>query len=117
MAADSLEAAFASFRQEYNSLTTQLQDSSVFDDPKKAADLARRHRNLGELQAVFDEQQKVQQEIAENTELSTTEEGELREMAKLELASLQERLPALQQQLDDLLIPSDPDESKNAMLE
>lgn len=117
MAADTLEATFASFRSEYEQLTHQLQDSSIFDDPKKAASLHRQHRKLAELLTVRDEQEKVLREIQENRDLSGSEDPEMAEMAKEELTRLEARLPELEQQLDELLLPQDPDESKNAILE
>ncbi|MEI6478211.1 MAG: peptide chain release factor 1 [bacterium] len=117
MAADSLEAAFASFRKEYDQLTVQLQDPSVFDDNQKAAGLSRQHRKLENLLALFDEQQQVKAQIEGNVELLNGSDPELAEMAKLENAELEERLPAIEQQLEDLLLPQDPDESKNAIIE
>ena len=117
MPADSLEAAFASFRQEYEALSLQLQDSTLFDDPKKAADLHRQHRRLEELLAIFDEKQKISQAISDNQELATSDDAELSEMAQQEIAELEIKLPPLEQQLEELLLPRDPDESKNAILE
>lgn len=117
MAADSLEAAFASFRAEYNSLTIQLQDSKIFDDPKAAATLARQHRRLEDLLRLFDKKQAIVKDIQENTELANSETGELQEMARAELSELQIQLPNVEQELDELLLPRDPDEAKNAILE
>ena len=115
MATSPLEATFASFREEYESLSHALQKSDLFQDPEQAATLSRQHRKLGNLLALYDEGQRLTKQIEENREL--TSDPELGEMARQELPELEKRQQELDQQIEELLIPSDPDESKNVILE
>lgn len=112
----SLEAAFAALRTEYSDLSKALQDASLYDDPDKAAKLNRRHKKLEDMLAVFDESEKVDQQLAETHELANGSD-ELAEMAHLELPHLEQRKKELDEQVEELLIPRNPDESKNAILE
>jgi len=115
MDTSSLEATFANFKAEYQSLTLALQDSAIFDDPKKAADVSRQHHHLEELIALYEESQRLERQIAENRELAS--DPEMGEMASAELPELEASRLATEIKLEDMLLPRDPDESKNAILE
>lgn len=112
----SLEAAFTALRTEYSELSQALQDASLYDDPEKAAKLSRRHKKLEEMLAVFDENEKVTLQLEENHDLANGND-ELAEMARAELPELEKRKIELDAHLEDLLLPRNPDESKNAILE
>ena len=116
MATDSLETTFASFRAEYAALSQQLQDSAIFEDPERAAKLSRQHRKLEDLLAIYDQLQKVETDLIANTELLNGND-ELAEMARAEMNSLETEQTRLHQELEDHLLPHDPDESKNAIIE
>jgi peptide chain release factor 1 len=117
MAAPTLEQTFASFREEYNSLSAQLQDSSIFNDPARAATVARQHRKLEELLSLYDQRTRIDQQLADNQELISSGDESLADLARLENEELQVQATELDQKLEDLLLPRDPDESKNAILE
>lgn len=117
MAAIALEQTFASFREEYQSLSVQLQDSALFNDPARAAQIARQHRKLENLLEIYDRRQRIDQQIQDNQELITSGDETLAEMARMDNDELTTQLTQLDQQLEDLLLPRDPDEAKNAILE
>jgi peptide chain release factor 1 len=112
-----LEATFASFRTEYEALSLQLQESGLFSDPIAAAKIARQHRKLEDLLALYERTLLIRQQVNGNNELITSGDPELMEMAREENTSLEGELAEREQQLEDLLLPRDPDESKNAILE
>ena len=106
-----------SLRAEYNELSLALQSSSLYDDPKHAADLSRRHRKLEELLALTDEENSLSKQIQESEELAIGDDPELASMASTELIALHARKEELATILEDMLLPRNPDESKNVILE
>ena len=115
MPAHSLEATFASFKQEHDSLSETLQESTLFDDPERAAKLHKQYSKLGDLLTSFEALKEVQKQLQENQELLS--DPEMAEMARAEITGLQEKEAAMTLALEELLIPTDPDESKDAILE
>lgn len=117
MAESSLEASFARYRTEFEELNERLQNPALFEDPTKAAALHREQRKLGDLLAIYDELQNVSQQLADNQEFLRSEDTDLVDMARQEIALLEPRESELKQKLEDLLLPSNPDEQKDAILE
>jgi peptide chain release factor 1 len=113
--AEALDATFARFREEHQRLSEALSDSSLFDNPKAAAELSRQHRRLDELLTAYDERARLGRQILENTELS--HDPTLAEMVAADNAELQPKVAALDAALEELLLPRDPDEGRNAILE
>ena len=117
MAESTLEASFARYRSEYDALSATLQDSALFNEPGKAAALHREHRKLGDLLGVYDELQNISQQLADNREFLGSDDADLVDMARAEIVQLEVREAELSQKLEDLLLPSDPDEQKDVILE
>jgi len=115
MATDLLNAV-APLRAEYSELSRTLQESSLFDDPKRAANISRRHRQLEEILACADAYQKAAQQLLETTEMAAGTD-ELAEMARLELPDLEKNQISTEAALEDLLLPRDPNENKNVIME
>jgi len=92
-----------------------LSDPASVRDQAKFRALTREHAELSEVVAAFRQYKKVGEEIAGNRELLA--DPELREMAREELPGLEARQEELGQQLRLLLLPKDPNDSKNVILE
>lgn len=103
-------------RAEYNELSLKLQDSSLYDDAENAATISRRHRKLEEALELFDGYLQIEKQLAEAEELAAAGD-ELAEMAQAELEPLRDRLSKLDEQIEDFLLPHNPDESKNVIIE
>jgi peptide chain release factor 1 len=116
MTPPSLESAFANFRSEYDELSITLQDNELFNDPEKAAKLHRQHRKLADLLGLYDESVAVDQQLQEAKEMANSD-PDMAEMAREEIEGLETRKTQLDQQLEEMLLPRDPDESKNAIME
>ena len=114
MAAD-LGPAFERFRTEHRLLSEQLSDSKLFDDPTAAAKISRQHSKLSELLEMYDRRQRTAALLVQNSELLG--DPSLGEMALLEFEELTLALAKLDTELEDRLLPRDPDESKDAILE
>ncbi|MDW7644985.1 MAG: peptide chain release factor 1 [Desulfuromonadales bacterium] len=94
-----------------------LSDPSVMANQEKFRQLTKEHADLSELVEVYREYKKVTEEIAGNRELLRDADTDLREMAQAELPELEDRRDALDQQLMVLLLPKDPRDEKNVILE
>ena len=77
-------------------------------------------KELGELEPValkYKEYQKATEEMEQAKEMLEQDDEELRELAKMEISDLEERLPALENELKVLMLPKDPNDDKNVILE
>ena len=89
-----------------------------YDDPAKAARLLKEQRELEPVVTAYRSYLREKQTIADLLEmLSEPQEPELRELCQEELSEAKERLPQLEQQLKLLLLPKDPNDGKDVILE
>lgn len=95
-----------------------ITDPEVIGDMERYVKLTREYKDLEEITTAADEYKKALGTIEESRMiLDTEEDAELKEMAQLELDELTEKLPVLEQQIKLLLVPADPEDSKNIILE
>jgi peptide chain release factor 1 len=98
-------------------LEARLADSATAG---KAVELAKIGKELSELRPVVEAgqtYQKTQRAIEEARELTRDADLELSALAKAELPELEQKLAAIEQEIRTLLLPKDPTDSKNAILE
>ncbi len=88
-----------------------------FDDPKKAGELTREHRQLDTLLKNWDLYQKQVTELADSREMSTCGDPELEAMATAEIPIVQRRLSELENLVQVAILPPDPLEGRDALLE
>lgn len=102
----------------YLELENMSQRPDFYDDPKKAAALLKEQRNLQPVVTAFRRYCQVQRTMEEALEmLSGSLDPELRELCQEELDDCKEQLPILEQELKILLLPKDPNDDKNVILE
>ncbi|WP_457630905.1 peptide chain release factor 1 [Oceanithermus sp.] len=101
--------------EEYNVLESELGDPEVLADAARFREKSRRYAELGEIIEAFREYRQVQEHLEEARELAG--DPELGEMAREEAAELEEKLAALEKRLELLLLPRDPADAKNAIVE
>jgi peptide chain release factor 1 len=105
-------------KNRFSDITTEMSDPSVATDPRKMAKLGREHTSLREIVRHIDEYLSVVKEIADLKELITLEgEDDLVEMAKDELVDLESDLPIKEDDLRLMLIPKNPEDTKDAIIE
>ncbi len=92
-----------------------LCDPAVLGDPRKLNELNRERSRLEPVVREFERYQALLTQIADNREMLT--DPELGALAKEELPSLEEELAELERSLQILLLPQDPDDDKNTVLE
>ncbi len=101
----------------YKGLQDELNQPEVAGDPKRYAALAKQLARLEKIVIPYKEYQSVEQDIASNKELLNESDAELAQMAKEELVQLRKRQHALQEELKLKLLPQDPNDEKNIILE
>ncbi len=93
-------------------------DPEIHKDQQRAAETMREHTRLARIVQVWDTVTALEREIEENRELAETEpDKDLRSMAEEELNTLVPRLEEEQKKLKMLLIPADPLDGKNTIVE
>ena len=94
-----------------------VMDPNLVKDAKKYKDTMREHGYLSEVCALYDEYKKVLSGIQDAKEMITAEDdADMREMAREELKELEERQPALEEEIKLKLVPPDPLDEKNIIL-
>lgn len=108
----------AQIEKSYEELTEQISSPEIMTDMKAYAKAMKQHRSLGEIVEKYREVKKMQEDLAGARDLvSLADDDEMREMANLEIASLEERIPTVEEDLKVLLLPKDPNDEKNVILE
>ncbi|MDA3902488.1 MAG: peptide chain release factor 1 [Desulfuromusa sp.] len=94
-----------------------LSDPAVISDQKRYRELAKEHADLTEVVMVYSKYKQICNEIEGNRELLQDNDPEMKELAKGELPGLEEHQAELEEQLRLLLLPQDPNDEKNIILE
>ena len=95
-----------------------VMDPNLVKDQKKYKDTMREHGYLTEVCALYDEYKKVLQGIQDAKEMITAEDdAEMKEMAREELKELEEKQPKIEEEIKLKLVPPDPLDEKNIILE
>ena len=101
----------------YEELGQQLSDPNLVSDQKKFQAIAKQHRDLEPTVDTFRQYRSVQQAVADAKAMLAEDDPEIRAMATDELATLEPRLAATEDQLKLLLLPKDPNDEKNIVIE
>ncbi len=118
MAENTLLEKVLSLQDKYKKLEEQLADPEVIGDMKKFVQLNKDYKELQPIIAAGLEYKRLVEELAQAKDILMNEKDEdLKDMAKEEIAEIEPKLPEMEQQIKLLLIPADPDDSKNAMVE
>ena len=118
MAENSLIEKVLSLKEKYAQLQAQLSDPDVISDMKKYVQLNKEYKELAPIIEAGDRYKKMLDDYdAAKDILANEKDDELREMAKEEISESEPKLPEMEQASKLLLIPADPQDSKNAILE
>ncbi len=101
----------------FQELSERLSTREIFQNPAEYRRIAKEHAHLKEILEVYGRYRDLERQIEENQELLAEEEEELREMARTEIQDLKERLQKAEKELTLLLLPEDPNDEKNILLE
>lgn len=113
-----IEAKLEQVKERFEEVTAAMSDPSVYDDPDRYTELTKEHSDLKELVDLYEEWKDIKSQIAGNKELiEEGEDSEITEMAELDNEELKPRLKELEESIKFKLIPKDPDDSKNVIVE
>jgi len=102
----------------YEELMQELNNPSVAEDQNRFRKLMKEQADLADLVEAYTQYKKAKQTVEESLALLEEEsDEEMREMAKEELSDAKKRIEQLEQELKILLLPKDPNDDKNIMLE
>ncbi|MBQ4298855.1 MAG: peptide chain release factor 1 [Bacteroidales bacterium] len=118
MAENSLLEKVLSLQDKYKKLEEQLADPEVIADMKKFVQLNKDYKELQPIIAAGLEYKRLMDELSQAKDILMNEKDEdLKEMARDEIAEIEPKIPDIEQNIKLLLIPADPDDGKNAMVE
>jgi len=103
--------------ERYEDLGRQLGSEEIVNDHLAYQKIAKQHRDLQPVVNKFREYQQIQRGIADSNAMLTEADAEIRAMAEEELAELEARLPKVEEELKLLLLPKDPNDEKNVIVE
>jgi peptide chain release factor 1 len=101
----------------YIELEGMMSDPQLVGQQREYAKVAKERSDLEEIVVCYREWRKVEEEIADNRQLMDENDEAMRELVKEELASLRERKEALETKLKFLILPKDPNDAKNVIVE
>ncbi len=109
---------FANLEERRLELEAQLSDPKVIADNARFREVAKNHAQVTRLHEAYSRYQQVMRELEESRQLLREEDDEeLLELAKSEVADLGARAAQLEQDLRVMLLPKDPNDDKNILLE
>lgn len=102
----------------FEEVSNLIVDPNVISDVKRYVKLNKEYKDLKKIVDVFENYKNVVENIQSSKEiLSGNEDAELKEMAKMELEELEPKKEQLEEEIKMLLIPKDPEDSKNVIIE
>ncbi|WP_320008910.1 peptide chain release factor 1 [Maridesulfovibrio sp.] len=110
-------AKLEEIERSFMDLEQELADPEVYNNQDRYRKVTMAHSELGDVVAVFREYKKLSADLEENKEMAKDSDPEIREMAEMEIAEIKERLPELEEELKLSLLPKDPMDGKNIILE
>ncbi len=108
----------AQIETRYEELTNELSSPELLSNPAAYGKAAKQHRSLGELVAKYRSWKTLNEELTGAREMmEQAEDEEMRELARVEIEVLQAQLEQADTDLKLRLIPQDPNDEKNVILE
>ncbi|MBP5274954.1 MAG: peptide chain release factor 1 [Abditibacteriota bacterium] len=104
--------------QRFLELEKQMADPSVFSEPKKYQQIAKQHAELEDIVVKYREYKKITEEIKATEEmLSEKLDDDMKQLCQDELRELKAKIPSLEEQMKLMLVPRDPNDDKNVIVE
>ena len=105
-------------KSRFEEISTLITDPNVIADQGRYVKLSKEYKDLENLMQARDEYSRLLTNLNESKQILLNEDdAELKEMARDEVAACEARKPELEEEIKIMLIPKEPEDSKNAMLE
>src|SRR5262249_8406180 len=112
-----LDDRMAALESEYAAAESELADPAPLSDPDRLRELSRRHKELGEIVRTLRDLTNSREDVAAAREMLTESAGDDRELMRKELDEAETRVHELEERLQTLLLPKDPNEGRNVIME
>jgi len=110
-------AKLESLERKYEELERQLSDPEILGDQERYRKLAKAHADLSEVVTAFRKHKQLSRDLEDNLELAQDPDPDMRDLAQSETRGIREALTELEENLKLLLLPKDPMDEKNILLE
>jgi peptide chain release factor 1 len=105
-------------KEKYDEINVQLSSPELMSDQKKLIELSKKRSDYEDIVNAYNEYQQVTKDISDNQEIVSSDEDEdFKELARAELEELEERKLQLEEEIKVLLIPKDPNDDRNVIVE
>ncbi|MDM8540308.1 peptide chain release factor 1 [Desulfococcaceae bacterium HSG9] len=108
---------FSGIEKRFNEVETLLSNPEIIRDIKAYQNYSREHAELNKLVTVFRLYQNVEKGLEESAELLKDDDSEIKALAKAEIEELTVEKEKLEEEIKHLLVPKDPSDEKNVMIE
>ncbi len=104
--------------ERYEKLNTLLSDPEVISDRNKLRDYSKEQAEIEEIVTAYRSYKQFQEELADAKDMQAEElDDDMSEMVKMEIAEIEEKMDTIQDELKILLLPKDPNDDKNVIVE
>ena len=103
--------------ERFKDIESLLSQPGITKDQAKYISLTKEYADLSPLVSIYQEALTIQEALKEASIMAKDSDSEIRELADTELETLKDRLFSVEAELKKLLVPQDPDDSKNVFLE
>ncbi len=107
----------AALEAEFDTVETELADPVVLADSDRVRDLSRRHKELGEIVRAWHELESSRADVIVAREMLTDASGDDREVMREEVDRAEVSVAELEEQIQTLLLPKDPNDGRNVIME
>ena len=102
----------------FEEVSTLITDPNVIGDQKRYVRLTKEYKELEDLMAARKEYANLLSNLEESKDMLLNEtDAEMKDMAREEVAECEKRIPELEERIKLMLVPKDPEDAKNAILE
>ncbi|MEP7268401.1 MAG: peptide chain release factor 1 [Saprospiraceae bacterium] len=112
-----MDNKFEAITNRFHDLEEQMSDPTIISDTSKFSKLHKEYKDLQPIVSALKKQNQLSSELKGAKEMLTEGDEELRQLAKSEIAMLDDQLDTLEEEINELLIPKDPEDSKDIILE
>jgi peptide chain release factor 1 len=107
----------AALEAEFHSVELELADPATLSDNDRLRDLARRHKELGEAVKAWNDLIAARDDLVTAREMLTEAAGDERELMRQEAEDAESRAARLEDRIQTLLLPKDPNDGRNVIME
>src|ERR1700733_9300627 len=107
----------AALETEFHAVEAELADPATLSDPDRLRVLSRRHKELGEIVRAWHELTAAREDVVTAREMLTEASGDERELMRQEVDTAEALVASLEERMEELLLPKDPNEGRNVIME